>query len=188
MVKIILHGGYEGYWDNAGRDIALFTKLADEARKADGKVLISFLAKDSLGDFSFIDELKETFKEIASDVELVIADRNNFKELLPKHKVLFLQGGNSKSHEEYLNTISKEELLENKTVLAGSSSGAGQLCNYAATSRGDKVVKGKGIVNNSMIGHAKTRSVEEYLHILRKHTDDDIIIINEAEFVEVTIK
>ncbi len=187
MTKIILHGGYLDSWKGAGNDIALFAKLADEARKADGKLLMGFVAKPTLDKFPFIEELKESFKEIAPDVELVIADRDNFRELLPKYKVVFMQGGSSKAHKEYLSDFSNEELLKNKTVLAGSSSGAGQLCNYAAVSKGSQVIDGKGIVNISMIAHAKTRPVDEYLPKLRKYTKDDVIIINESEFVEFVI-
>ncbi len=187
MTKIILHGGYISPWQGAGRDISLFSKLADEARKADGKILMSFVAEATLDKFPFIDELKETFKEIAPDVELVIADRDNFRELLPKHKVLFLQGGNTLAHKEYLDGITRDGLLENKTVLAGSSSGAGQLCNYAATSRGDKVVKGKGIIDVSVMPHATSWSVDEYTDQFRKYTDNPIVIIKELEFVEFII-
>lgn len=74
MTKIILHGGYEGFWDGAGSDVSLFTRLADEARKADGKVMISFLSNEKLEHFHFLDELKKCFKETAKDIELVIAE------------------------------------------------------------------------------------------------------------------
>lgn len=185
MTRILLHGGYAGYWEGAGEDGVLFRKLVDAALASDKKILISFLAMDDLSEFPFMEEMKDSFKAISSEVEIVIATKDNFKSLIKEHKVWFLQGGNSKKHEEVLKDILKEDMLHDKVMLAGSSSGAGQLCVYAGTSQGDNVVKGKGILDFAFIPHANEKSVDDYIAKLRKVTDAPIVLLNENEMLEI---
>ncbi|HEY1097226.1 MAG TPA: hypothetical protein VGF14_08305, partial [Alphaproteobacteria bacterium] len=123
-MRVILHGGYTGIWDGAGEDTVLFQKLIDAAEQADKRVMISFLAYEKPTDWPHLDQLKETFQKLNPDIQLVIAGRDNFRDLLPHHQVLFLQGGNSRAHETALADITKEEITHNKIFLAGSSSGA----------------------------------------------------------------
>lgn len=185
--RILLHGGYAGRWDNAGCDLPLFQKLIDAAQSADRRLMISFLAQEKASDFIRLDELIETFGKLAPSIELVIADRTNFHALLPHHKVVFLQGGSSQAQQKFLSGTSKEELLYNKVMLAGSSSGASMLCDHGF-SGSSQPVKGVNIVNLCVMPHANSWPIEEYLPSLRAASDAPILFLKEYEIVEMDIK
>lgn len=186
MTKIILHGGYRGNWDNAGEDVALFQKLVNAAVASDHKIMISYLAYETPSDFIYLDKTLETFHALSPAVKITIAGRNNFRELLPQHHVLFLQGGNSQMQSEALLQVSKEELLEGKTLLAGSSSGAMQLCRYGYSRSSNGVIHGKGIVDLALMPHADVWPVADYVPELRAVTDLPIVQLNEMQFIELS--
>ena len=187
MTQIILHGGYRGIWENAGCDLPLFEKLAQAARNADNKLMISFCAHKTPEDFPHLDELRATFAEIASDIELVIAGRANFRELLPQYQVLFLQGGTSGAHFEFMADISKEEIARNKKTLAGSSSGGMLLCNYGYSRSSGGPVKGKGIVDLALMPHADVWNVDDFIPRLREVTKSSLLLLDEMQIVELNI-
>jgi hypothetical protein len=186
--KIILHGGYSGLWEKAGCDLPLFQKLIDAAKESDNKIMISFLAHKTPSDFPALDEMLQIFNTIAPDIQIAVADRTNFSELLPKHKVLFLQGGNSLEQHQAFTAITKENILDNKFLIAGSSSGAMMLCTYGFAGRARQVIKGKDIVNIAFMAHANSWPIEEYLPILQAETDAPVLLLNENEMVEMCIK
>lgn len=187
MTTILLHGGYGAFWEGAGNDVPFFTALADAACTADNKILISFLAQETPNDFPHLQELQNSFKQVAPQVELVIANRANFHELLPQHEVLFLQGGNSIAHHKFLEPFTSEDLKNGKKLLAGSSSGASLLCEYGFTGRANKPLKGKGIAPLCILPHANSWPKEACIHELSKVTTEPIICIDEKEFISVSI-
>jgi hypothetical protein len=182
MVDVILHGGYNGDWQNAGHDIALFTKLIDAANQADGRVLISFLAHDTPTDFPHLDALKDTFKNLDPHIKLTIAGLHNFLTELSHHQVMFLQGGNSVKQQAALKNISKLDLAHNKKLIVGSSSGAMALCAHGYSQRAG-LFQGKGILNMALIPHADVWPITQFLPLLQSATNLPILLLNEMQMI-----
>ena len=185
MTRVILHGGYSGTWDGAGEDRALFQKLIDAALQEDHKVMISVLAYEKLTDFPCLEETCATFQAMNPDVQLVIAGRDSFRELLPQHRVVFLQGGRSGEHYKALKDITRDDLVHNKALLVGSSSGAMMLCQRGYSRSSDGVIIGKGVVDLAVMPHADAWPVEEFLPKLRAATTASILLLNENQMIEV---
>ena len=185
MTRVILHGGYGGLWDNAGKDMALFQILADAAAQADNRLLISFLAHEKPSDFPHLDQLLATFRIINPDVQVTIAGQDNFRELLPQFKVLFLQGGTSRRQHQALKGYSKEDLMENKTLIARSSSGSMMLCKYGYSRSSNGVLEGKGVVDYAVMPHANAWAVEEFLSELQAVTTCEILLLDEMQIIEL---
>ncbi len=185
---IVLHGGYRGLWEGAGSDLPFFEKIAKAARNTDNKLMISFLAHETPSAFPHLDELIKAFHNLCPSLEISIADRANFRSLLKDHKVLFLQGGGTTRQYEALSSISKEELIYNKTLVAGSSSGAMSLCTYGFSSSVGSVVKGKEIIDICLIPHANTRPIKDYLPQLHAVSDKPVLLLDEYAMVDFSIK
>lgn len=186
-MQVLLHGGYGGFWKRAGQDTAFFQRLINAANLNDKKILISFLAQESLAEFPCLDEMLKTFNQLDSSVSVNIADRDNFKDLLPDHSVLFMQGGDSLAHQEFLRDVSAEELKQNKRLMAGSSSGSSMLCHHGFTDNGGQPIQGKGIVDIAVIPHANSWPIEEYSSKLRSVTKSPIILLEEMQFCELHV-
>ena len=187
MTTVLLHGGYGGHWGNAGEDAILFDRLVKAAREADQKILMGFLSHETLEEFPFIETLIETFQRNYSDIELIIADRTSFKEHIATCQVVFLQGGNSREHSQFIKTLEKDLIRNDKYLLAGSSSGAMVLCHCGYSGGGDMVIEGKGIVDLAVIPHANSWPVDQYIPKLKQHTSYPILLVKENEFVEIEI-
>jgi len=184
-MRIILHGGYPGYWDGAGEDTALFQTLTDAAAKADGKILITLLAHEKPTDFVQLGQMLASFHAINPEIQITIASRDNFRELLPQHQILFMQGGNSKLQQQSWAEVEKEELIKNKTLIVGSSSGAMMLCNYAHSRSSGDVIKGKGVVDFAFMPHANVWPVADFVPRLQQATTSSIILLNEMQTIEL---
>jgi hypothetical protein len=187
MTQIILHGGYRGDWEGSGQDMPLFAKLVAAAEQADGRVLVSFLAQETPTDFPHLQALKDSFKQLNPSIELVIAGTNNFLAELPKHQVLFVQGGNSGRQQARLAHISKAQLLQNKTVIAGSSSGAMALCQYGFSRSSGGVFCGKGMVDVALMPHAGVWPVADFLPQLQAATTLPILLLPETHMAEFVV-
>lgn len=186
-MQIILHGGYGGHWDHAGEDNALFHKLIAAAEQADGKVMVSICAHKIPAEFTKLEQLKRSFHALNPRIKLSIAGRDNFHELLPQHKVLFLQGGNSAEHFNFMANTNAHDLTHGKTLMAGSSSGAMLLCRHGFSQGSNSVLTGKGIVDLALIPHANAWPATDYLPILQQATSSSILLLNEQQMLEFSV-
>lgn len=183
-MKIILHGGYAGHWDGAGEDVELFDLLISQARKADGKLLISFLAQDKKEDFPYLNDVKNYFSSQAPDVKLTVCDRLDFLEHLAHHQVLFMQGGNSLKQEAFHRDVLPKQITENKACIAGSSSGAMMIAHHGISSHNDGVVvKGHSLLNIAIIPHANDWPLDLYMPKVKAHKDCPILCLDENQIV-----
>ncbi len=187
MTRIILHGGYPGYWEQAGTDIPLFTKLNDAAHKADNKILISFLAQEAPEKFPHLEQLIATFKQMSPNTHITIAGRDTFIQELPHHRVLFMQGGNSQAQNAVIKNIDGALIKDNKDLIVGSSSGGMALCRYGYSNSGADVLKGTGIVNANFIPHANAWPIDEYAPHIKAVCDAPIHLIDELAMHELEI-
>ncbi len=186
-MRIILHGGYSGNWEQAGEDYLLFRKLVSAAEKEDGKVMVSICAYETPEAFPHLEQLKNTFHELNPAIKLTIAGRNSFKENISQHKVVFLQGGNSSAHKKFMDTIDAEEIYKGKSLIAGSSSGAMLLCKHGYSRSSNGVFAGKGIVDLALIPHANAWPIQDCLPLLQKETSSSILLLNEMQVVELQL-
>ncbi len=187
MTRVILHGGYSGTWDGAGEDRALFQLLIDAAMQTNQRVMISVLAYETVADFPCLKETYATFQEMNPNVQLVIAGRDNFKQLLPQHRVVFLQGGHSREHHNALKDVTRNDLMHNKVLLAGSSSGGMMLCQWGYSRSGNGPLQGKGIVDLAFMPHADVWPVEDFLPKLRDVTKTSVLMLNENQMLELNV-
>jgi hypothetical protein len=186
MTRIILHGGYGDHWDGVADDQPLFHKLIAAAEQTDKRILISTLAYNSPADFGYADAMVERFHAINPAIIVTMASPDNFRDLLPQYQVLFVQGGNSERHCAAMAGITKDELLTNKTLIAGSSSGGMLLCKWGY-SRSIGAFEGKGIVDLALMPHANSWPVEEFLPDLRRVATGPVLLLDELEMVELSV-
>lgn len=187
MTRIILHGGYPGYWEQAGTDLPLFTRLIEAARKADNKILISFLAQETPQNFPHLDLLLATFKNMSPDTKITVAGRDTFTKELPQHRVLFMQGGNSQAQNAVIKDIDASQIKDNKDLIVGSSSGGMALCRYGYSNSGEDVLKGTGIVHANFIPHANAWPIDDYIPHIRNVCEAPIHLVDELAMHELKI-
>ncbi len=186
-MRIILHGGYPGYFDQAGSDDSLFAKLIDAARQVDGRILVSCLAQEDRSKLQFLGELKQSFARLDSEIEICIADRLNFESIFSDFKVWFIQGGNPTGQIDFLSSFSQEALISGKSLIAGSSSGAMALCERGYSRRLNEFLDGKAILPFSVIPHANTWPVQKGIDEFRKLSRSPLILLDEIEMVEFDV-
>ncbi len=186
MTHIILHGGYPEPWAGAGEDETLFNALIEQAKAADSNLLISFLAQNKKEDFPHLDALKNYFKSNSPSIELKLVDQNDFLDHVSDYKVLFMQGGNSLKQEAFHKTLERDQILENKTCIAGSSSGAMMIAHHGISSHEDGiVVKGHGILDFAVIPHADAWPLNQYIPIVRSYKSLPILCLDENQMVQL---
>lgn len=182
-MRVLLHGGYPGFFDGSLEDTQLFTKLIEGARAGNGKVL--FASFGYVQPAEYMEKMFVAMHAIDANVTCTIASKENFEQELVEHSVVNLQGGATLKWQEFLQTIDPQALVTNKTMLAGSSAGANMLCRYGFTDSVPGVLEGLGVVQTAVIPHCNAWPTDEYIPMMREVTDLPIIMVAEDSIVEV---
>lgn len=186
-MRIVLHGGYSGNWDNAGQDAELFRLLINAAEQANNRLLVCFLSKENPQDFFFLGDFIKNLRAINPALHIDVAGCDNIRELLLQHQVVFIQGGSTEEHFAAWQDITADELTHDKVFLAGSSSGAMLLAQWGYGRKNNQPIKGKGIIDLAVLPHADTWAVQDYLSQIHNVTSSPVMMLKENALVEFSI-
>ncbi|MFZ2619818.1 MAG: Type 1 glutamine amidotransferase-like domain-containing protein [Alphaproteobacteria bacterium] len=183
MTRVLLHGGYPGFFEGATADTAMFTRLAEAAQATDGKILLHFAGYDHKPEF--IEAFEKNLHAHAPKVKRVLTQETTLPEQLAAHKVIFLQGGARLKQWELFEGVSKN-VFKQAALVAGSSAGAMLLCRYGHSSKFG-VKQGVGLVEVSVIVHANARPADDYIMALQSQCAAPVLVLNELQMVEVAV-
>lgn len=185
-MRILLHGGGErGPTHTEGAEV-FYHRIAEAARTASGRVLMVHFGAPEKEEWAH--HVVDLFYQVDNRIEVEMAREDRFAAQLVAHDVVFFQGGGSKDLCEKLLQLITPDALKGKALLAGTSAGAMALCAYGYSHGGACLVKGMGIVPQSVLPHADVWPVDTYIPLLQAAADMPVLLLAERTQVEMDVR